>query len=245
MSDLPQTLDRMLRRLERRALLQESDRAALRSLPFRKRTIEPNQYIVREGELLDECCLILDGFAYRQKTTLDGARQILSVHLQGDFVDLEAALLRHADHNVQALTRCEVAMVPASAIRDLQREHPRIAQAMWVDTLIDASVFREWLLNVGRRDARSRVAHLLCEFAKRLELAGMADSSGYEFPMTQEQLADATGLTPVHINRTLKSLHAEGLIERKRRFIYIPDWQRLREVAGFSEMYLHLDQLAS
>ena len=245
MSDLSDILSRMLRRLERRALLQEADRTALLGLPFRTRTLEPQQYIVREGDLTAECCLVLSGFTYRQKTTEEGARQILSIHLQGDFIDLEAALLRQADHNVQALTRCSVAMVPAPAIRKLQLEHPVVAQAMWVDTLIDASIFREWLLNVGRRDAKARVAHLLCEFAKRLELAGLGDEDGFEFPMTQEQLGDATGLTPVHINRTLKVLDTEGLIQRKRRLIYIPDWRLLRDVAGFSEMYLHLDQLAA
>ncbi len=116
---------------------------------------------------------------------------------------------------------------------------------MWVDTLIDSSIFREWILNVGQRPARARVAHLICEFAKRMEFAGLASDEGYEFPMTQEQLGNATGLTPVHVNRTLKSLSAEGLISRKRRLIVIPDWQQLREVAGFSDLYLHLDQLAA
>ena len=113
---------------------------------------------------------------------------------------------------------------------------------MWVDTLIDASIFREWILNIGQRGAKARVAHVLCEFARRVELAGLGDAAGYQFPMTQEQLGDATGLTTVHINRTLKVLDAEGLIKRKRRLIQIPNWQLLREVAGFSELYLHLDQ---
>jgi CRP-like cAMP-binding protein len=99
-------------------------------------------------------------------------------------------------------------------------------------------------LNVGRRDARSRMAHLLCEFARRLEAAGLAALSGYELPMTQEQLADATGLTSVHVNRVLKQLTQEGLIQRTRRAINIPDWDLLRSVAGFSETYLHLDQVA-
>jgi CRP-like cAMP-binding protein len=245
MSDLPHVLTRMLRKFERRAHLAEAERTALLQLPFRLRTFEPHQYIVREGDMQSECCLIVDGFAFRQKTTVEGARQILSVHLTGDFVDLEASLLRQADHSIQALTRCEVAMVPAAAIQALQLEHPVIAQAMWVDTLIDAAIFREWILNVGQRPAKARVAHLLCEFAKRLELAGLGTAAGYEFPMTQEQLGDATGLTPVHINRTLKALDADGLIERKRRMLHIPDWQRLRAVAGFSEVYLHLDQLAA
>jgi CRP-like cAMP-binding protein len=244
MSNLPHALARMLGKLERRAKLDDSDRSALLNLPFRTRDLAPQQYIVREGDLTSECCLILEGFAYRQKATDEGARQILSLHLSGDFVDLEAALLRQADNNIQALTRLQVAMVPVASIRGLFLQHPAVALAMWVDTLIDAAVFREWILNVGQRDAKARVAHILCEFAKRTELAGLGSHTGYEFPMTQEQLADATGLTPVHINRTLKALNEEGLIERKRRMVYIPNWERLRQVAGFSEMYLHLDQLA-
>ena len=116
---------------------------------------------------------------------------------------------------------------------------------MWIDTLIDASIFREWIMNVGRRDARERLAHIFCEFALRLESAGMGSTTGYELPMTQEQLADATGLTAVHVYRTLKAMDAEGLIKRERRFILIPDWEKLRTVAGFSELYLHLDQVAA
>lgn len=244
-SDLPHELCRMVRKLERRAQFTDADRAAVLGLPFRKRRIEPHQYIVREGMRTTECCLILEGFAFRQKTTVDGARQILSIHMAGDFIDLEASLLREADHNIQALTRCEIAFVPASAIQALQFKHPMVAKAMWIDTLIDASIFREWLLNVGRREAKARVSHLICELARRLELAGLADGAGYVLPMTQEQLADATGLTPVHINRTLKTLETEGLIVRNKRHIQIPDWQRLREAAGFSELYLHVDQLAA
>ena len=114
---------------------------------------------------------------------------------------------------------------------------------MWIDTLIDGSIFREWVVNVGRRDARTRIAHLLCEFARRLEVAGLAHEYRYELPMTQEQIADATGLTPVHVNRVLMALARDGLIERSKRFVAIPQWEALRRVAGFSETYLHLDQV--
>ena len=117
--------------------------------------------------------------------------------------------------------------------------------AMWVDTLIDASIFREWVVNVGRRDARSRIAHLLCEFARRLEAAGLGEDNGYELPMTQEQLADATGLTPVHVNRTLQRLARDGLIVRDKRHIGFPNWEALRRAGGFSETYLHLEQMSA
>lgn len=240
---LPSILDRMIAKFELRAQLDDSDIAALRALPFRQQVADAGKYIVREGSSPTHSVLILSGIAYRHKVTVEGGRQIVSIHIPGDFVDLEGALLSTADHNVQALTRCELAVFPASAIRELIADHPRVAHAMWVDTLIDASIFREWTVNVGRRDARARIAHLLCEFARRLEVAGLADEGGYELPMTQEQLADATGLTSVHVNRTLKSLERDGLVVRERRYIGIPDWERLRDVGGFNELYLHLDQL--
>jgi CRP-like cAMP-binding protein len=233
----------MLRKFDLRAPMDEGDREALLALPYRLQTVEPSVYVVREGERLERCCLIVSGFALRHKVTIEGARQIVSVHIPGDFVDLEGALLDVADHNVQTLTRCELAFIPRPAVRALILSHPRIATAMWIDTLIDSSIFREWVVNVGRRDARSRIAHLLCEFARRLEVAGLAEEYDYELPMTQEQIADATGLTAVHVNRVLMSLAREGLIERQRRHVRILEWESLRRVAGFSEVYLHLDQV--
>jgi CRP-like cAMP-binding protein len=119
-----------------------------------------------------------------------------------------------------------------------------VGRALWIDTLIDASIFREWVVNVGRRDSRARVAHLLCEFSLRLQAAGMAENHRYELPMTQEQLADATGLTPVHVNRVLKALEREGLIERaSSKSVLIGDWQRLTTAGDFNRSYLHLDAL--
>ncbi len=243
MTDPRHILDQMLRKFETRAPLDEADRRALLGLPYRIQAIEPSVYVLREGERPERSCLILSGFAYRHKVTTEGGRQILSVHIPGDFIDLDGALLNVADHNVQALTRCEMAFIPRAAMQELIVSHPQVAVAMWIDTLIDSSIFREWVVNVGRRNARSRLAHLLCEFARRLEVAGLAAEYRYELPMTQEQLADAVGLTPVHVNRVLKGLSQEGLIERDRRFVRIPDWEALRQVGGFSEVYLHLDQV--
>ena len=233
----------MFDKLASRAALDDADREALLALPCRVQTMEPAAYVVREGERPERICLILSGFAYRHKVTMNGSRQIVSVHIPGDFIDLEGALLNVADHNVQAMTRCEMAFIPREAIQQLLTSHPRVGMAMWIDTLIDGSIFREWVVNVGRRDARTRLAHLLCEIARRLEVAGLADEYRYELPMTQEQIADAVGLTPVHVNRVLKALSAEGLIKRERRFVGIPKWEALRQVAGFSETYLHLDQV--
>lgn len=235
---------RMLRKLETRARLDEEDRAALLGLRFVERIYEPAAYLSREGTIATHSALILEGFAFRHKLGIDGGRQIVSFHVPGDFVDLEGALLRAADHNVQMLTRCRVAAVPVRDILDLIERHPRVARALWVDTLIDASIYREWIMNVGRRPAKRRLAHLYCELAIRLKLAGLGAESGYRMPMTQEQLADATGLTSVHVSRSLKALETEGLIRRDGRFVSIPDWQRLSEACDFSELYLHLDQAA-
>ena len=243
--DLSHVLERMARKFALRAPLDEGDRRALLALPFKTHVIEAGRYLIREGDLHRDCALLLSGFAIRHKMTADGERQIVSVHIPGDFVDLEGALLNVADHSVQALTRAEVATISSDRIVKLIDTHPRVGRAMWIDTLVDSSIFREWVMNVGRRHARQRIAHLLCEFACRLEIAGMGSTHGYEFPMTQEQLADATGLTSVHVNRTLKALEADGLIVRHKRFIQIPNWERLRDMSGFNDLYLHLDQVAA
>jgi CRP-like cAMP-binding protein len=235
---------RLVRRLERRAPLDASDYEALGSLTVRKRVYEPNSFIASEGEAVTEVALMLEGIAYRQKVAVDGKRQIISVHIAGDFLDLEGSLLSVADHNVQALTLCDVGAIPVAEIKALIEAHPRIARALWVDTLIDGSIFREWVLNVGRRPARLRLAHLLCEFAQRFKLAGLGDEQGYELPMTQVQLGDATGLTSVHVNRSFKSLEDEGLIIRKNRLVHIPNFELLKARCGFNELYLHLDQAA-
>jgi CRP-like cAMP-binding protein len=237
----PEGLERVLKRLETRGPLGDEDRAAVRELPFVYRTLEPAAYLVREGEPPEMCALLLTGFAYRHKVTGDGQRQIMSVHMPGEFLDLQNSFLEVADHNVQALTRCDIAAVPVPALRRLVEAHPRVGRAMWIDTLIDSAIFREWIVNVGRRDSISRIAHLLCEFALRLEAAGLARNRRYELPMTQEQIADCTGLTPVHVNRVLKDLGRRGLIDRERRSVSIRDWPELQHIGDFNTRYLHLE----
>ncbi|TVV76053.1 Crp/Fnr family transcriptional regulator [Sphingomonas solaris] len=211
-----------------------------------QRTYQPNTYIIREGELLQRhCAFIISGFAIRQKLTNVGARQIVSMHLPGDLLDLQHLYLNYADHNVQALTLMEAAEIGRPALRRLVLRNPRVATAMWIDALVDSSISREWLLNVGQRDARGRIAHLLCEFAARMTAAGMASDSGYELPMTQEQIGDAVGLTAVHVNRTIKALKAENLITRDKRHLHFHDIEGIRAIAGFSSLYLHLDQITT
>lgn len=238
---VPQGIERVLRRLETRGPLSPEDRGAIRALPLHYRTLEPASHLVREGEPPQMCSLLLTGFAYRHKVTGNGERQIMSIHMPGEFLDLQNSFLEVADHNVQALTRCDIATVSVPALRKLAQEHPAVARAMWIETLIDAAIFREWIVNVGRRDSISRISHLLCELALRMEAAGLARDLRYEIPMTQEQIADCTGLTPVHVNRVLKELGRMGLIEREKRSVSILNWDRLQEIGDFNTRYLHLE----
>lgn len=240
MSDLS-PLAPIFRKLEYWGPLSPSDRGALLDLPHTTRTIEPRHHIVREGDIATHTCVIRSGSAFRHKILGNGGRQILSIHMRGDFIDLQNSLLGVADHGVQTLTTAEVAFIPREAILKLAFDRPAIGMALWKDTLVDGSIFREWIANVGRRDARTRLAHLLCEFALRLEAAGEGELTRWELPMTQEQLGDCTGLTSVHINRTLKGLQRDALISRSSRSVIIEDWKRLAEAGDFQSGYLHLE----
>lgn len=237
----PTILAPMIARLAYRVPLDAEDRAALLALPFTVKSVERNQTIVRDGERATHSCLILSGYAVRSKLVASGGRQILSVHIKGEMVDLQNSMLKVADHSVQMLTAGKIATVPREEVERLCAQRPAVAKAMWIDTLVDASIFREWITNVGRRDARTRIAHLLCEFSLRMKLAAMGQNDHYELPMTQEQLADATGLTSVHVNRTIRLLEKEGLIDRSNpRSIHIGDWKKLAEAGDFDSNYLHL-----
>ncbi len=237
----PEGVERVVRRLETRGPLGDDDKDAIRALPLHYRTLEPSSYLVREGEPPEICAVLLTGFAYRHKVTGDGQRQIMSVHMPGEFLDLQNSFLGGRDHNVQALTRCDVATVAVAALRRLVEEHPKVGRAMWIETLIDSAIFREWIVNVGRRDSITRISHLLCEFALRLGAAGLAIEHRYDMPMTQEQIADCTGLTPVHVNRVLKELGRMGLIGREKRSVWILEWDRLQQIGDFNTRYLHLE----
>jgi CRP-like cAMP-binding protein len=229
----------MIRKLDRLSDLTEQDRLAIRALPFTLNALPAHQILVRAGDRVTRCCLLVSGFAARQKVTREGRRQIVSFHVPGDILDLQHMLLPRADHNVETITQARVAWIAHDDIRRLAEQHPRVGEALWRDTLIDGAVFREWVVNVGRRDARTRIAHMLCEFAARSVAAGVAMPARFDLPMSQDQIADATGLTPVHVNRTLRALEEEGVIARDRRSYRIADWGRMRAVADFVPDYLH------
>lgn len=240
---MEQTLQRLLIKLKRRSPFAPADEAALLGLPFTVKTLEPGNYLVRQGERADFTCVLLAGFAFRQKIVGDGGRQIVALQVPGDAVDLQNSLLKVADHSVQALSAITVARIPRDALLDIAASHPAIAHAFWLDTLVDGSIAWEWIANIGRRGALMRLAHLLSECALRLEVVNEEGGDSDTLPMTQEQIGDALGLTPVHVNRMLKILESDGLIERRTRTIVIRDTARLRSVADFQSAYLHLNLL--
>jgi CRP-like cAMP-binding protein len=245
LADFP--LQLFLDDLQSHTRLSEDDRSAILGLPMRLRKLDPRNYIIREGDIPRLCFILVEGYAIRQKVTGEGARQILSICIPGDAIDFQNMFLDISDHAVQTLTASVVADIPRESLQQLVLSRPAVGAAVMHSALVEAAILREWVVNVGRRDARSRIAHILCEFAVRLEVRGLASPDGFELPMTQEQLADATGLTPVHVNRVLRALESEGLISRQRRHIQFVDWRALQDVADFSRRYLHVpgeDELA-
>jgi CRP-like cAMP-binding protein len=242
MSKSPPTLMPVVKKVERFSPLPASDRAALLALPVRYERAAPGQTLVHEGDTARECCFLLQGYAFRHKGTRGGGRQIVSFHMNGDILDLQHLKLARADHSVETLTDADLAWVSHTELEKVIRGSRALADALWRDALVDASVFREWILNVGRRSARSRIAHLLCELGIRRVSAGIGHPDRFELPMTQEHIADATGMTIVHVNRTLRALTEEGAIVRNAREVRVRDWSRLRSIADFDPAYLHLSE---
>ena len=231
--------ERLIRKLQISTPIDADDVKALEQLPIIAKDIPAHTAIVREGERPAQSCLLIEGFACRSKTTDAGKRQILSIHIPGDIPDLQSLHLHLMDHDVATLSPSTVGFIPHEALRAVTRERPLIAEALWRDTLIDAAVFREWIVNVGRRSAVVRLAHLLAETGTRLQKLGLAAGDRFELPMTQLDIADALGLTPVHINRVVQELRRAGLLELRKHSVFLPDLPRLKEVGDFDDLYLH------
>ncbi len=231
----------MVDKLALHAPISVEDRVSLLELPYASRFFEAGSYLLRDGDTPDHCGMLVSGLAFRHKISVEGLRQIVSIHIPGEIYDLQQLHLATADNNVQALTRCEVVTIPHKALRRLAAERPSVAHALIVTTIVELSMSREWLLGIGRRDARTRLAHLLCEFAFRLDKHGLPPGQAYELPMTQEQLADTLGLTAVHVNRILKGLVNDSLIVHSRRGVTIPDWEVLVAEGSFNSRYLHMN----
>jgi CRP-like cAMP-binding protein len=235
----------LIRKLETHLVLADAETNALQSLSGTVKTFAARQDIVCEGDRPSACCLVLDGFLCRYKLTDDGKRQIISFHIPGDIPDLQSLHLDVMDHSLGTLARSTLVFLPHETVRDLIRRCPRIGDAFWRETLIDASIFREWVVNLGRREAYGRMAHLLCEFYIRLRSVGLANGQAYELPLTQAELGDALGASTVHVNRTLQDLRGEGLITLQAGSVTVLDWERLKEAGEFDPTYLHLRKEAA
>jgi CRP-like cAMP-binding protein len=232
----------LIRKLESIFTLTDDERQALRNLPMQVVVIKEGQDVVREGDRPSRSCLLLSGFACVYKVTGDGKRQIVSFSIPGDIPDLQSLHLKVLDNSVGTLTPCQMGFITHDALRDICERFPRITAAFWRETLIDAAIFREWVANVGRRDAYSRMAHVLCEMLLRLRAVGLAEDNACDLPITQVEFADAIGVSTVHVNRVLQDMRADGLIETKGTQVSVPDWERLKQAGDFDPTHLHLEQ---
>jgi CRP-like cAMP-binding protein len=220
--------------------LTEGERGLIEAMSASTRRCEPGEVIAEEGASPDTSCLILEGWATRSKTLSDGRRQITAFHIAGDFVDLHSFLMKPMDHTVTALTEARLALVPHSTLRRITEEHPHLTRVLWHSTLIDAAIHREWMVALGRLAAWRRLARLICELFLRLDSVGLAQDMSFDFPITQLGLADALGITGVHVNRTIQDLRRRGLIAWLGSRVTLKDFAGLQEVAEFDPTYLNL-----
>jgi len=231
----------LIAKLERFTRLSRQDKAVLAQLASeRVRKVGPHQDIIREGEAPVEINLFLSGWAYRHKHLEDGRRQIIAFFLPGDLCDHNIFILREMDHSVSTITPVTVAGVTREIFDALTLNHPRIIQALWWESLVTCAIQREWTVSLGQRSATERMAHLLCELFLRLQAVGLTEGNSCDFPVTQADLADATGLSPVHVNRTLQELRALGVVELRSKTLSIPDLPALMRASMFNASYLHL-----
>lgn len=233
-------VDLLIRAIERRDTLSERERAALAESVAEVRIYAPGDTLIRAGAPAEYSTLLLDGLLSRVFYMSEGKRQIVAMHLPGDFVDLHSLLLKRLDHDVVALNAVRVALVPHAILRRLTETEPHLARMLWLLTVIDGAIHREWTGRLGH-SAAVRIAHLLCELHARFDVVGLAAPEGFALDLTQADLGDMTGLTPVHVNRTLRKLREANLAVVRDGYAAIPDLRRLQEFAGFDRTYLYLE----
>jgi CRP-like cAMP-binding protein len=229
-----------LDRLMRRSILTSDEQKAVLALPTHAVTVKARHDFVHINEETSYACLIASGLVARFGQTDGGARQTTALHLPGDIADLHSAVRPIGVGGLNALTETTILRIPHEAIRSLAAHYPGIAEAFWRDCMLDAAILMQWVVNVGRRDARTRLAHVLCEMALRSS-ASRDPALDYPLAVTQEQLGDAAALTSVHVNRTLKSLVALVLVRSGR--VVIHDWTELARVGDFDAAYLLADTI--
>ena len=246
MRSTPSAHDRLIRRLESiTTKLSDDDKGALRRLPLHLKQVSAREDIVSEGDRPSQCCLLVEGLLHRYKSLANGTRSVLAYHIPGDIPDLQSLFLHTLDHTIGAVTDSQIATIPHSALYELIDTRPTVMAALWRETLIDAAIFREWIVNASARPARPRLAHLFCEHFDRLRSVGLAERNGFNLPMTQTELGHATGMSAVHVNRSMQELRAAGLIATENNFVRILDWPQLQKVGGYENRYLHMNPAQS
>jgi CRP-like cAMP-binding protein len=238
-----QAIAALVQRMARRDDVSDEEKAAIASAAGEDRTYAAGTDLVLEGAEPTRSTLLVSGFATRYRVVEDGGRQITSIHVAGDFVDLHGFLLRKMDHSVGALSDCRVIAFPHEGLRRITERYPHLTRLLWLMTLLDAAMNREWIVGMGRLSAVERMAHLLCELKIRLDAVGLAERDRFRFPATQVALADALGLSTVHVSRVLKELRDQGLADWDGEDVRIGDWDGLLRLAQFDDTYLHLEHL--
>lgn len=234
--------DRFLRR--RRETLTDAERAVLEASVAKTATIEPRKLVVEAGAPLTQSTLLVEGHMCRYIDDRNGFRQLVAIHVPGDFVDLHGYPLQRLDHDVATLTATTVAIVPHRSLDAIIERYPVLARKLWYSTMIDAAVHRAWLFRLGRLDAGGRIAHFLCEMSMRLEAVGLSDGQRFTLGLTQSDIAEICGLTSVHTNRVLRTLREENIAIFRSSRVEILDPQRLRRLGQFDPGYLYLDDEA-
>lgn len=240
-SDSRTSMQLFVDRVNRCSPLRDEESDALLGLSGNISVARANMDIVAPGETTTHACLVLDGLAGRFGQVIDGRRQITALHVAGDMCDLPSVVTPRAGWALQALSPTAILRIPHAQLLEVARAYPNVAEAFWRDCSLDASVLSQWLVNVGRRDARARLAHLLCEMALRMESAGLGDRHVFRLQATQTQLGDALGLTPVHVNRTIQTLRKMGLVAIRSPEVRILDWDALANLGDFDDDYLQID----
>ena len=238
------SLDNLIEQLGRRDTLSQEERQALRNILEPTRIVPCGSDLLREGDRPSHSTLLTSGFTARYVTLLDGGRQITELNIAGDFIDLHSFVMKTMDHGVQALTECTVAAAPHEALRTLSESHPHLMRLLWLDTVIDAAIYRQWIASMGRRTGVAHLAHLICELYTRLEVVNLARNLMFELPLSQMVLADVLGLSTVHVNRLIAELRAMALLTWNQNHIEILAWEQLVTLAEFNPVYLRLQREA-
>ena len=232
----------VIAKLGRFVPLTDAERDALHQLSSNARPHRRGTDLIAEGDKPDSVFLLLEGWAFRYKNLANGDRQIMAYLVPGDLCDIRIFLFEQMDHSIGLLSDALVVKIPAVEMLELMDRYPRIERALMWATLVDEATLREWLLNVGQRDALQRLSHLFCELCVRLSVVNLVDGEEtFVMPLTQAELADTTGMTTVHVNRSMQRLRQDGLIMAKDGKMTILDFDRLAKLAGFDDVYLHTD----